>query len=247
MKGKNKIIKNIKNIFKVISIIILEILSLFFDILGNIYALIVFWDWDLETLGHRQNMFHSISHKLFLLASRISLGIKEERVSIEAILNKIYVIFLDIVIDILLMLDYIYSLIAFWNWKLDTLQFKRTNILNELAFRLSFKVRDVIIDKHTEKYKMKKEEIKQVIWNWMNWDCEYRVSVKMSSDGSSIFKFLDLPANYSIIVDAKEFWYLALALILGLRKLEIDVNNNALLLKCEDGIIVVEKMFKLPS
>ena len=64
MKGKNKIIKNIKNIFKVISIIILEILSLFFDILGNIYALIVFWDWDLETLGHRQNMFHSISHKL---------------------------------------------------------------------------------------------------------------------------------------------------------------------------------------
>jgi hypothetical protein len=143
------------------------------------------------------------------------------------------------------MLDYIYSLIAFWNWKLDTLQFKKTNILNELAFRLSFKVRDVIIDKHTEKYKMKKEEIKQVIWNWMNWDCEYRVSVKMSSDGSSIFKFLDLPANYSLIMDASKFWYLALALILGLRKLEIDVNNNALLLKCEDGIIVVEKMFNL--
>jgi hypothetical protein len=233
-----KVIKNIKNIFKIISIIILEILSHFFDILGNIYALIVFWDWDLETLGHRQNMFHSISHKLSLLAIRISIGIKEKRVSIKAILAKIYVIFLDIVIDTLLMLDYIYNLIAFWNWKLNTLQFKKNNILNELAFRL-LKVVDTIIDKHREK--TEKEEIKQVIWNWIDWNCEYSVSVKMYSNRSSIFEFLDLPANYSLIMDASKFWYLALALILGLRKLEIDVNNNALLLKCEDGIIVVEK------
>jgi hypothetical protein len=160
MKSKNKIVKNIKNIFKIISIIILEILSHFFDILGNIYALITFWDWDLETLGHRQNMFHSISHKLGLLATRIFLGIKKERtVSIEAILTKIYVIFLDIIIDTLIMLDYIYNLITFWNWKLDTLQFKKTNILNELACELLLKVKDTVIDKHRKKYK--KDEKKE--------------------------------------------------------------------------------------
>jgi len=148
-----KVIKNIKNIFKWISIAFLNALSHFFDILGNIYALITFWDWDLETLNHRQNMFHSISHKLGLLAFRIFSGIKEERtISISAILTKIYVIFLDIIADTLYMLDWIYNLIAFWNWKLDTLQFKKPSIFNELASKLSFKIIDTV-HKHREKYK----------------------------------------------------------------------------------------------
>lgn len=56
----------IKQIFKMYLFIILQIFEDLFYLLGHIYLLVAFWDWNLKTLQYKQNLFLRVALKFLM-------------------------------------------------------------------------------------------------------------------------------------------------------------------------------------